>query len=347
MTNEHWRRIRALRARPPAIAEVDEKRREVFQSSLTQAEELWAAASAVGPASLPLPLFYSLSQATRAICAAWLLGPEWEPGAHGLKDANAGGAHPLLMRVSVTKRRGEAFRMLAAAVKSPLLEGEATLSDLWASLPEFPPDRSVTGEARRWLLLRPSLAPVAHERRIEHLLAPRDGVFYIGRKELEDVLPDYPTTNGWIYAGVAEGVPGFAESVVWFPETDPSPDEHPFRLLSEVGDPMTSGARRRFAVRPRLGSGLGPPPSQLLTLWALLFGLSMIARYYPATWVRALDPDGSKLAVPLETGLDVALKRVPELILPALTGSDEKRRLMRARLATDAARAAGESNPKN
>jgi hypothetical protein len=78
--NRHWRLIRALRARPPMLARTVEglsplnellseeatdrvARHRVFQAAVTQAEELWDAATAVGRASRPLPLFYSLSQA--------------------------------------------------------------------------------------------------------------------------------------------------------------------------------------------------------------------------------------------------------------------------------------------
>lgn len=49
-------------------------------------------------------------------------------------------------------------------------------------------------------------------------------------------------------------------------------------------------------------------------LWALLFCLSELARYYPDTWVSALDPDRSRAAVTLEHGLDVMLERTPRLI---------------------------------
>jgi hypothetical protein len=57
-----------------------------------------------------------------------------------------------------------------------------------------------------------------------------------------------------------------------------------------------------------------------MTLWALLFCLSELARYYPDTWVGALDPDRSTAAVTLEHGLDIALERAPELIAGALHG---------------------------
>jgi len=69
-------------------------------------------------------------------------------------------------------------------------------------------------------------------------------------------------------------------------------------------------------IRPAVGS---VALSSLLTWWALLFGLSMLARYEPAGWAAALAVESSELAVPLEELLDIALDRVPELIFDALS----------------------------
>lgn len=60
------------------------------------------------------------------------------------------------------------------------------------------------------------------------------------------------------------------------------------------------------------------PLHPLLAWWAVLFGLSMLARYEPARWTEDLDVDKSALAVPLETVLDAALEACPELICLAL-----------------------------
>jgi hypothetical protein len=59
--------------------------------------------------------------------------------------------------------------------------------------------------------------------------------------------------------------------------------------------------------------------SPLMLWWALLFGLSSIARYDPETWVDALAVNNSELAVPIEAALDAALEALPDLILNALT----------------------------
>jgi hypothetical protein len=64
-----WQSLRVLRAQPPGGVNSDE-RRAVFTAALEQSEQLMRAARDVGYAARPLPLFYSLSQAGRAIAAA-------------------------------------------------------------------------------------------------------------------------------------------------------------------------------------------------------------------------------------------------------------------------------------
>jgi hypothetical protein len=56
-----------------------------------------------------------------------------------------------------------------------------------------------------------------------------------------------------------------------------------------------------------------------MTWWALLYGLSSLARYDPETWVAALDVDRSHDATSLEQLLDVAVPRIPELVSTALS----------------------------
>jgi hypothetical protein len=56
----------------------------VFGAALQQFEELMDAAASVGYAARPLPLFYAISQAGRAIAAVHADDP-WELSGHGLK----------------------------------------------------------------------------------------------------------------------------------------------------------------------------------------------------------------------------------------------------------------------
>lgn len=117
----------------------------MFQAALAQAEELWDAAVVAGPASRPLPLFYCLSLAGRAVCAAWIeKGSSWVPSGHGLfmklpaTRQDVAGA-----RLEVESSARGAFEMLARATDSETFEGTATIADLWASLPDFPATRGL------------------------------------------------------------------------------------------------------------------------------------------------------------------------------------------------------------
>src|SRR4051812_28939544 len=94
-STEAWRALRGSRANPPRRAAESVERKGVFQAALAQAEELWSAASAVGTASRPLPLFYCLSQAGRAVCAAWDETESWQPRAHGLGRIEGQDGDPL------------------------------------------------------------------------------------------------------------------------------------------------------------------------------------------------------------------------------------------------------------
>lgn len=77
-------RIRALRATFNPSGD-DERRRLVFIGALGQFDELMTAAASVGPASRPLPLYYALNQAGRAIVAQRQMRDQpWEPKSHGL-----------------------------------------------------------------------------------------------------------------------------------------------------------------------------------------------------------------------------------------------------------------------
>ena len=94
--------------------------------------------------------------------------------------------------------------------------------------------------------------------------------------------------------------------------------------LSDSDDP---GKFRSRHTRPYLGDddryifpsigGDQQALHPLLAWWAILFALSMLARYQPDTWTDYLDIDKSP-AVSVETLLDRALLTCPELLLHAI-----------------------------
>jgi hypothetical protein len=70
-------------------------------------------------------------------------------------------------------------------------------------------------------------------------------------------------------------------------------------------------------VTPAIGSmstGLHP----FLALWAVLLGLSSLARYEPAAWSKMIDIDRSAEASAVESLLDEAINSVPAVALHLL-----------------------------
>jgi hypothetical protein len=137
-------------------------------------------------------------------------------------------------------------------------------------------------------------------------------------------LSHYPTAEGWqpyrpqglrlgrrSYTTVETEIAWVAEHAVDL--------EHDLEFASHV---FQHRVRDQWWLRPGLndaGDFLGP----LMTWWALLYGLSMLARYYPAEWTSALRLDESPEAVPLGAALDEALLAVPQFVLGALV-KDER-----------------------
>jgi hypothetical protein len=135
-----------VRAAPTGSAIVNDEHRRIFTAALNQAEELAVAASAVGYAARPLPQFYSVSQAGRAIAAAHLTDKAELMG-HGLSFAyDPEGS----LRSTVTPPKGQkssgAFQDVAIATGSPRLESSVELGALWAANP----DLQQTGVNSRW-----------------------------------------------------------------------------------------------------------------------------------------------------------------------------------------------------
>jgi len=52
----------------------------------------------------------------------------------------------------------------------------------------------------------------------------------------------------------------------------------------------------------------------------MLFGLSILARYEPEAWGRAIDINASREAVAIEHILNAAMDSLPELFYRSLTG---------------------------
>lgn len=64
-----WYFLRMSRWKPPGLA-AEGERADLYRAALQQFEDLMVASAASGPAGSPLPLYYAISQAGRAVLAA-------------------------------------------------------------------------------------------------------------------------------------------------------------------------------------------------------------------------------------------------------------------------------------
>jgi hypothetical protein len=339
---------------------------------MTQAEELWGAAAAVGAASRPLPLFYCLSQAGRAICAAWLREGTWRPTAHGISSrVTDQGEDVISYGVKVAGDDGM-YSRIAAATDSNTFAGTARVADLWLSLPDLPRPQGFELPSPGRIELEAIHLGNEVEKPLEmfsRLLSPRHAriAFSVDQPVMQvleevaadetklsrvtDLLAAYPSAAGAV-AEIHTMTRAFGDErviVLTFPD-----EKGELRPLSTVGERgrvrtgLASGSAERFVLRPRIGTGDESPPSQLLALWALVYAFSQLARYEPEVWVDALNPDTSTVAVDLESVLDSALELVPELLVPAVTNGLMPRLLREAseQKTSEGAEAEAEQAPK-
>lgn len=315
-----WYRLRQSRSSPPELAATDATRRLTYTSALGQFEELIKAAESVSPAARPLPLYYALSQAGKAISAA--LDPNDVNPGHGLSAT----VHDALLDTQVSPNgREQEFQSVAAATGSATLVAPTQLGALWASLVEL---LQTDAPGERWprALEMRSEADLGYGRRMTDtwvdaaLVLPRP----MEDAELADFLAVYPAAEGAEIVGAADVggltnyVPEGAPSVCYLRWALDGPScDHAQAHLDRVAPLASTHAMIRYA-RPRLPDG--PMPSPLMTWWALLYGFSILARYHPAEWQSALQIDSSDLAVPIEDVLDEAVQHVPDLVWQALLG---------------------------
>lgn len=307
--------IRAMRADPPALARRG-KRRQVFGSALEQFDELLLASRHVGPATSPITLFYSLSQAGRAIAAAHYPDRGWEAHGHGLGIKIS--SHALGEVVIEPSGQGDSdlFSIVSTAVGSPRLRAPTTLSAAWAAVPN--------------LWLRPELG---HGEAVA-VLVERDSpsAEWSGRiwGPLAGDLPDGPDATH-ILRQRLRPYPGADDVQVLrvLPRGALRPEEPGVfvswpatggdrRDLADVAPPFIAGGAH--FLRPGLGSS-HDAVSPLMAWWLVLLTLSSVARYEPALWRKALEPDASPVAVPIERALALWRELGPAALLYALRGT--------------------------
>lgn len=207
----------------------------------------------------------------------------------------------------------DAFSILAEVLNQPSLTAPTTLGSVWAAIPGL--DRPGLGGGRptAWLVevnAAEAVPTIATLRGLPGLAATEDG-----RQRLQTELQNsYPrAAEGLVVENLLEvGSPidGPIARVSWR-----SPDGT-HRSVNSVAFPYL-GRGGGFWLIPRLSptNDVLPP---LLLWWALLHALSELARYHPAEWAAALDPDHSRYAVSIEKTLSMALALLPRIVLVVL-----------------------------
>lgn len=314
MQREDWmlRNLRGTRAKPPFLAAADPRRRTLYGGALEQFEQLLHAAEVVGPAARPLPLFYALSQAGRAIVAA--RGEDPDVDGHGLvEDRRQPPPRDLLHRrvkPAPTKRGRDAFGAVSRAIGSAELVAPVELGAVWTALhgihrfckaswlPEWRPSLEVLDDTFRGK---------DGETRVQ-VLSLLGNPHHDAISTLRGRYPSLPAdVNVAVKAGPEElGAGGWIAVMTWdakhkLEDVAPSDGHH---SKTPHLSPTLPGHERAL--------------SPLMMWWVLLFGLSIFARYHPGVWAQTLDVDESEHAVPLEAVLDRAVDVLPGLVHAAL-----------------------------
>jgi hypothetical protein len=303
--------IRALRAAPPGRAERSGKRRGVFGSALQQSEELASAASAVGNSSKPLLLFYAMSQAGRAINAAWSDGQPWQPIAHGIRVQAAEDLPSTQIELDALSSGADAYGLLSRAVGSPPFRATTTFARLWASLPELPRTAEILGDETPCLPVVEARPMAALEGSLAASPKVTEGLIMATRDTIASTLASFPAARGWRFSSIISTDPALV-STIRIGWDDEAGRPRPLHTAAVQ-------VKKVFWLRPAL-EAKQDPPSMLMTWWLLLIALSTVARYHPELWARALNVERSPIAVSLEAALRIAESRVPELIREGLNG---------------------------
>jgi hypothetical protein len=144
------------------------------------------------------------------------------------------------------------------------------------------------------------------------IVVDQEGVDYEG---LVKLVEPYPTVKGRL------GVPQATKALGALP-TFATPEGNGVGVMfkGSYGDFDSAAPEHRISGRRWLRPTIAgtAPPDPTMTWWALLYALSMYARYHPMEWVGALDIDSSPVGVTLERAMARAVDALPQLVLGAV-----------------------------
>ena len=335
-TEEAWRRIRALRHKPLNHAERG-ARKLLFSAASKQSEQFFKSADAAGYEIKPILLYYGLNQAARAIAASMIDDEKkWELQGHGITCHNLNDDLSLGELVVSNQNRSGAFEALADILGSPTLSMKVPLQAIWMSLPEGA-TVPLKGAEQLWgaaklkridgkdfladLATYPwdKSKPVVRLSHLPYALAPKNAV-----SAVELLRAKYPRLRNflpvWDEAGNTldfswSSAERLSLSMAYYGGEAPKQFAVTGFDIVRCGMPGYGDPKEGSTwVIPAVGDN-SRPMNPLITWWAVLYTLSMLARYKPNNWTRMLDIDVSPDAPAIEYMLDEGHRACINLIM--------------------------------
>ena len=143
------------------------------------------------------------------------------------------------------------------------------------------------------------------------------------RSDFDTFMQSYPTTADYSVVTRYDGAPQYTQlddgtlsvQMHWVAGTTfPVPEDLRRERLGAVLTPYREGD---FLILPTIFPGKAPL-HPMMSWWAVLYILSMLARYQPAEWADCIDINRSPFANSIEYLLDEARIAVPDLVLTTL-----------------------------
>lgn len=325
-SRDSWRAIRSMRHSPPGDAR--DGHAVLFNSALEQAQQQFVAASAIGYESRPLNLFYGLSQAGRAIAAVSHTSnlnhhsgtdEPWELTGQGIRVQGleaivVSNFADMQMRGDAPGTRGS-FARLAALLGGAAMNQATNIGQLWSVLLEATWTTPLVASPTTILRVTPDLAAGGADWLATVLTSRRVWDSIEGDEaRMAELISRYPSLGSAVLSTTTQpfrwgslGKDEVSFPIYWLAPTMTRD------LMLDYRNWLFTDYRGTELVFPELHKGAGVQ-HPLLVWWAILYGLSMLARYRPATWTDLININKSPYASAIEHLLDSALDSVPDLV---------------------------------
>jgi len=296
----------------------------------------------VGYATRPVQLFYGLSQLGRSIAAAskhLTDGPTgnsqsghgrgergsvevWRLSGHGiatpsLRERSRAGLSAVMVK---GQSHGTAPGVARALSSAPLpTDREVSLVDLWAMLPEAREVPAVEFAGK------PQILQISYEYEQEWSYASSSplgpAVTHVNLAKFPASHDDASLSNylSW-YPGLGQPRPPDEwrqTRMTWVANQDDVKRGWADGWDRGVVPSLPHVTYRNTECAVPVIAEMSEPVHPITIWWAVLFTLSMMARYEPDTWSTFIDVDSSACASAIEHTLDAALDAVPNLVLTA------------------------------